>query len=644
MDTFLLMAAIYLAAATVCVPLAVRLRLGSVLGYLVAGVLIGPLTGLVGSETADLQHFAEFGVVMMLFIIGLELEPRALWDMRARLLGLGLGQVVLTMAAVTGAAILLGQTWQVGLAIGMILALSSTAIVIQTLQEKGLTSTRGGRSGFSVLLAQDVIVIPMLALMPLLGAGHAIGGGGAHGDGHGGAMGDGESATMVAEFGHWLDGLPGWGVTLLTVGAIVCVILGGIYLTRPVFRYAGQARLREMHTIVSLLFVIGVAVLMMLVGLSPALGTFLAGVVLANSEFRHELEAGVEPFKGLLLGLFFITVGAGIDFGTFLGAPFLVLGLVTGLILLKGLILLALAFVFRIKGRDRLLFTLSLAQAGEFGFVLSSVAVTGGVFGTELSSLILLVIALSMLVTPLLFVAYERLAQRETGEHMEDDAIDEKAEVIIAGVGRFGQVVHRMLQGSGVRTVVLDRDFETIQLLRSFGIKTYMGDPTRPELLEAAGLSSAKVLVVALDDRADAVKLTKIALAANPNIHIVARAYDRVHVYELYRAGARDIVRELFDGSLRAGRYALERLGWSETEAHEAREAFYAHDRQSLRELAALWKPGVSLADNPEYRAKARELNQGLENALLSRFGEDPEAAAAADIGEEAADRGIIRE
>ncbi|GIT89978.1 potassium transporter [Jannaschia pagri] len=631
METFLFQAVIYLGAATLCVPLAVRFGFGSVLGYLLAGIVIGPVLGLVGSETEDLQHFAEFGVVMMLFIIGLELEPRTLWDMRAKLLGLGLGQVGTTMAAVAGLAWLLGMTWQVSLAIGMILALSSTAIVMQTLEEKSLTPTRGGRSAFSVLLAQDIVVIPMLALMPLLGTGRG-GTEDSHGGGHGGAIGDGGSASIVADFTHWVDTLPAWGLTMLTVGAVAIVILGGTYLTRPIFAFAAWARLREMQTVVSLLFVVGVAEMMMLVGLSPALGAFLAGVVLANSEFRHELEADIEPFKGILLGLFFITVGAGMNFATLTGAPLTVLGLVVGLIALKGAILFGLGVLFRLKGQDRILFTLSLAQAGEFGFVLIAAATQGGVFGTEISSILLLSVALSMLVTPLLFIAYERLAARSSGTaEVDGDNIDETPEVIIAGVGRFGQVVHRMLQGAGVRTVVLDRDMETIKLLRQFGIKTYLGDPTRPEMLRAAGLASAKVLVVALDDKADAVRLTKMAKAANPDIHIVARAYDRVHVYELYRSGADDIVREMFDSSLRAGRYVLERMGWSESEAHAAREAFYQHDRRGLLELAKVWKPGVPIQDNPEYTAVARELSRGLENALLTRFGEDPDAAAAAN-------------
>ncbi|MCK0169333.1 cation:proton antiporter [Jannaschia sp. S6380] len=635
MESFLFQAAIYLGAATLCVPLAVRFGLGSVLGYLVAGILIGPITGLVGSEAETLQHFAEFGVVMLLFVIGLELEPKALWDMRARLLGLGLGQVVLTCAAITGIAFLLGQTWQVSLAIGMVFSLSSTAIVMQTLAEKDLTSTAGGRSAFSVLLAQDIMVIPMLAIMPLLGTGH--GGGGGHGS-ELPAVGDGEGATMAADVTSWVGGLPGWGAAAATLAAVAIVVLGGMFLTRPVFQFAGRARLREMNTIVSLLFVIGVAVLMMLVGLSPALGTFLAGVVLANSEFRHELEADIDPFKGILLGLFFITVGAGIDFGTFLGAPFVVLGLVVAVIALKGAILLALGMMFRLRGRDRVLFTLSLAQAGEFGFVLVSVAVTDGVFGAEAAAILLLSVALSMLLTPLLFILYERLTMRMliATEDAPDDKIDEKADVIIAGVGRFGQVVHRMLQGAGLRPVVLDRDIETIRLLRTFGIKTYMGDPTRPELLQAAGLATAKVLVIALDSRADAVRLAKMARAANPDIHIIARAYDRVHVYELFRAGADQIVREMFDSSLRVGRYVLERMGWSETEAHHAREAFFRHDRGAMLDLAKLWRPGVPISENAAYAERAREYNKGLENALLARFGED--AAAQAELEEKETD------
>lgn len=616
MDVFLLQATIYLGAAVIAVPLAARLGLGSVLGYLLAGIVIGFLP-VVGSQTEDLRHFAEFGVVVMLFLIGLELEPRALWDMRTRLIGLGGLQIGLTTFAVMGGAYLFGLPWQTSLAVGMILALSSTAIVLQTLAEKGLMSTQGGRSIFSVLLSQDIAVIPMLAIIPLLTLGTrppVLGPDGSihiddgdHGEGSHGAI------SLV-------EGLPGWGVTLVTIGAVALVIFLGIYATRPVFRYIHQARLREMYTALALLMVVGVAVLMSLVGLSPALGTFLAGVLLANSEFRHELESDLEPFKGLFLGLFFITVGAGINFETLLGAPLTILALTLGLIVLKATILLILAIAFGLKGRDRWMFTLGLAQAGEFGFVLISFSSQQNVLTDGLSETLLLVVALSMLITPLLFILFEKLKFVDGGDaDLPADTIEETGTVIIAGIGRFGQVVNRMVQSAGFQTVVLDHDMETINTMRRFGFRGYFGDPTRPDILHAAGLETAKVLVVALDDRDSANRLVTYARRHRPDLHIVARAYDRVHVYELYRAGANDIVRELFDSSLRAGRYVLENIGLSEYEAAEAEMTFYQQDRAAVRELAPLWKPGVKTADNPEYVARSRELNKELETIFASR-------------------------
>ena len=388
METFLYQASIYLAAAVIAVPIAARLGLGSVLGYLAAGIVIGPVLGLVGSETQDLQHFAEFGVVMMLFLIGLELEPRALWDMRHKLLGLGGAQIVLTMAAVMAAGMAFGLAWSTALAVGLVLALSSTAIVLQTLSEKGLMQTGGGRSAFSVLLTQDIAVIPMLALMPLLAFPMLA---------QVGPNGEVLRPSQIEDHGHSMslvEGLPGWGVTLVTLGAVAIVILAGIYLIRPLFRFIHHTHLREMYTALALLIVLGIGFLMMLVGLSPALGTFLAGVVLANSEFRHELESDIEPFKGLLLGLFFITVGAGINFGMLFADPLLLIGMTLGLMVLKGVILYGLGLAFKLKGRDQWLFTLSLAQAGEFGFVLLSFSVQQNVLPRGLADQLLLVVAL----------------------------------------------------------------------------------------------------------------------------------------------------------------------------------------------------------------------------------------------------------
>ncbi|MDG2377911.1 MAG: cation:proton antiporter [Tateyamaria sp.] len=618
MESFLYQASIYLAAAVIAVPIAARLGLGSVLGYLAAGILIGPVFDLVGSETADLQHFAEFGVVMMLFLIGLELEPKALWDMRHKLFGLGGLQIVLSTAVIMALAIVFGQPWGISLAIGLTLALSSTAIVLQTLTEKGLTQTSGGRSVFSVLLTQDIAVIPILAVLPLLiiTVPVKITSDGSISRNLEITQGENYSATMSL-----VEGLPGWGVTLVTVAAIATVILAGVFLTRPVFRFIHAARLREMYTALALLIVVSISFLMMLVGLSPALGAFIAGVVLASSEFRHELESNILPFKGLLLGLFFVTVGAGINFEILFSDFFLLITMALLLIFVKGLVLFGLALTFGIRGRDRWLFTLGLAQAGEFGFVLVAFSVGQGVLPTSVAETLLLIIALTMLITPFLFILYDLIPQKANDrlEDLEADEIDVEGPVIIAGIGRFGQIVNRLVQGTGFKTVVLDHDMETITLMRRFGFKGFLGDPTRPDILKAAGLNEARVLVVALDDPDASVRLVAHARKTRSDLHIVARAYDRVHVYKLYQAGANDIVREMFDGSLRAGRYVIEQLGLSDYEAAEAERVFYQHDRDAVRQLAELWDPNVPPAENEAYVTRAKLLEKELEFSLSVR-------------------------
>jgi CPA2 family monovalent cation:H+ antiporter-2 len=550
----------------------------------------------------------------MLFLIGLELEPRALWAMRHKLLGLGGMQVSLSTLALMGAAMAMGQPWHVSLAIGLALSLSSTAIVLQTLSEKGLMRTGGGRSAFSVLLTQDIAVIPILAFLPLLGS-YAIpqfssdGSIRLEGDDHGAGHG---SLSLV-------EGLPGWAVTLVTLAAIAFIILAGIYLTRPLFRFIHASNLREMYTALALMIVVGISFLMTLVGLSPALGAFLAGVVLANSEFRHELESDLNPFKGLLLGLFFITVGAGSDYRQFLADPGDLIGLAALVILAKGIVLFAVGRAFGLRRRGLWLFTLSLAQAGEFGFVLLAFSRQLNVIPAALSEKLLLVIALSMLITPLLFILYDFLSKRmgDARQEHEPDEIDEEGPVIIAGIGRFGQIVNRLVQASGFKTVVLDHDMEAVQLMRRFGVKSFLGDPTRPELLKAAGIAKAKVFVVALDDPEGVVKMVAYVRRAYPDLHIIARAKDRNHVYELYQAGADDIVRELFDSSVRAGRYVLENVGLSEYEAAQAAQTFYAHDRQNLRDLAEHWIPGTPASQNPAYIERARELEKALESAIF---------------------------
>ncbi|MGB3280760.1 MAG: cation:proton antiporter [Pseudorhodobacter sp.] len=625
MESFLLQASIYLGAAVLIVPLAVRLGLGSVLGYLAAGILVGPIMGLAGTETADLQHFAEFGVVMMLFLIGLELEPRALWDMRHKLIGLGGLQVLLTTAAITAVAYWLGLGWQVGVTLGMLLSLSSTAIVLQTLSEKSLMRTSGGRATFSVLLTQDIAVVPILAIIPLL----ALNGNGLPDGLSAATFGISNPHTDVVDSHAAPSGaaeplltlvqsLPGWAVTLMTLGIVLGIMLAGHFLTRPVFRFVHASRLPEMSTFISLLMVLGIAFLMMLVGLSPALGTFLAGVVLANSEFRHQLEADIQPFKGILMGLFFITVGMGINFGVLLANPVLVVSLTLALIGLKVGVLLLLSVIFKVRGHNRWLFALGLAQAGEFGFLLVSFARKQSILPASIAEITLLIISLSMLLTPALFIAYEALARRMKAREAEHpaDVIDEQGRVIIAGIGRFGQTVNRLVRMSGGSTVVLDSDMAAIEQMRRFGAKGFFGDPTRPELLDAAGLPEASVLVVAVDNPENALKIVTHARKQRPDIHIIARAYDRPHVFALYRAGANDIVRETYDSSIRAGRYVLENTGFTDYEAAKLTQTYYKVERAALRDLAELWVPGQPVHLNDAYVARALKLEQDLATAM----------------------------
>ena len=614
MGGYFLQAFIYLCAAVIAVPIARRLGLGSVLGYLIAGIIIGPVIGLVGSETQEIQHFAEFGVVMMLFLVGLELEPRMLWDMRARLLGLGGLQVLITAVLIAGSCLLLDVYWSIAVAIGLIFSLSSTAIVLQTLNEKGLVKTGGGRSSFSVLLFQDIAVIPMLALIPLLAFPELISGDpsavqgaeGAHGD-----TGHHEKMSLVAS-------LPGWGHALVVLGAVATVLLGGHFLSRPLFRFIADSRLREIFTASALLLVIGIALLMTLVDLSPALGTFLAGVVLANSEFRHELESDIEPFKGLLLGLFFITVGAGIDFNILFGDFATVVQLTLGVMLLKGLVLYGLARLFHMNSADGWLFTLSLAQAGEFGFVLLSFSLQNDVIPADLSKTLSLVVALSMLLTPALFILYEKLVlpKLATSDEQEPDAIEEKGSVIIAGNGRFGQIVHRLLAASDIPTVVLDHEASIIDMLRQFGIKSYYGDATRPELLHAAGIENASVFVVAIDDRERAVELVEYVRHNFPDVKILARAFDVNHLYLLKQAGVDLALREMFDSSLRIGMETMKLLGVHPFKVEKMARAFRNHDQAGLEQLYELWDENPDISRNKAFLARHREHGETLKATM----------------------------
>lgn len=612
MTDFLLLAFIFLISGVIAVPIASRLGLGSVLGYLIAGIVISPILALLHVDVISIQHFAEFGVVMMLFLVGLELEPKLLWSMRAKLLGLGGGQVGLTTAAVMAVAMAFGQVWSVALAIGLVMALSSTAIVLQTLGEKGLMKSDGGQSSFSVLLFQDIAVIPMLALVPLLALPElteALLHSSDEGD-HGGA-----AMSLV-------DGLPGWGAALVTLGAIAAVVGAGSYLTGPIFRFIAAAQLRELFVATALMMVIGIALLMSLVGLSPALGTFLAGVVLANSEYRHELESDIDPFKGLLLGLFFMTVGAGINFGLLFDNLGLIVTLTLGLMALKIGVLYVLAITFKIGGSDRWLFSLGLAQAGEFGFVLLSFTVANGVIPGDLADRLLLMVALSMLLTPALFILYDRvIAPRYIGQDdREMDEIAEPGEIIIAGHGRVGGIVSRILRGCGHTPTVMDFSSKQLEMLKAFDVQAYYGDATRPDLLSAAGLAEAKMLVIAIDGKDQITELARYVHHNYPDVHIVARAVDRDHVYALWHAGCRDIIRETYDSSLRMGRSAIEALGHSRDQADRMVSAFSEWDSKTMLMGAEHYNPAVPAHENDAYLAKFREVRSDWEIDLSSQL------------------------
>ncbi len=612
MTDFLLLAFVFLAAGVIAVPVASRLGLGSVLGYLVAGIVISPLLALLHVDVESIQHFAEFGVVMMLFLVGLELEPKLLWSMRAKLLGLGGGQVGLTTLAVMAVAMLFGQTWSIALAVGLVFSLSSTAIVLQTLGEKGLLKSDGGQSSFSVLLFQDIAVIPMLALLPLLALPELIE---AMSHGADGAAGHGASLSLV-------DGLPGWGVGLVTLAAIAFVYVVGSYLTGPIFRFISGAKLRELFVATALMIVIGIALLMSLIGLSPALGTFLAGVVLANSEYRHELESDIDPFKGLFLGLFFMTVGAGINFALLFDNFAAILGLALGLMALKATVLYALGVIFKIEGSDRWLFALGLAQAGEFGFVLLSFTVLNGVIPAMLGDQLLLVVAMSMLLTPALFILYDRVIAPRfvAAEEREMDEIEEHSDIIIAGHGRVGGIVARMMRAAGMSPTVIDYSSAQLEMLKKFHVQAYYGDATRPDLLHAAGIDHAKLLVIAIDDKDNTTELTKYVLKHYPNVHVIARAMDRPHVYDLWFAGCRDIIRETYDSSLRMARSSVEALGYSREQAEAMVEAFSEMDRRSMVIGAEHYDPAIPLEDNEAYVSTVRANFGDWEQELGARM------------------------
>ena len=546
---------IYLAAAVVFVPLASRLGLGSVLGYLIAGCVIGPWGLRLVRNAGAILHLGEFGVVLMLFLIGLELDPKKLWSMRRSVFGGGALQMGICGGLLALGGLAVGLPWQAALVAGLALALSSTAIAVQTMRERGFLASPTGEIAFGVLLFQDIAAIPLIALVPLLAAGPKSSG----------------------------SALVGVARVALAVGLVVLV---GRYLTRPLMRIIARTGLREVFTGFALLLVVGIALLMTAAGISMALGAFLAGILLAGSEYRRALETDIEPFKGLLMGLFFIAVGMSVDFGLVAHRPFVIAALVLGFTIVKGGALRAAGKALGIPQGQRWVFAALLAQGGEFAFVVFGAAGQARLLPGQWDAILTLVVALSMALTPLALLATDRLAARTGQPARPADAIEpEGARVIIAGFGRFGQIVGRMLFASGVRATVLDYDADQIELLRKFDFHVFYGDATRLDLLHSAGAAEASLLVVAVDDVEASLKLVDIARQHFPNLAIVARARNVTHWVELRQRGVELIERETFESALRAGRKALQRLGIAPYEARERADRFRRHNVANLNEM-----------------------------------------------------------
>ena len=579
---------IYLAAAVIAVPVAKKLGLGAIIGYLAAGMAIGPWGLKLVTNVQDILHFAEFGVVLMLFLVGLELEPKRLWDLRRPIFGWGSAQVAACAAIIMGVAMAFGVDWKIALVAGLGLALSSTAIALQAIGERNLMPTSSGQAGFSILLFQDVAAIPILALLPLLGAVLA-------------------SNEALAQSNRALEALK-------IIAVIGGIILGGRLLLRPVLRWIAKSDTPEIFTAASLLLVVGIAALMQFVGLSMALGAFLAGVLLAESEYRHELETDIEPFKGLLLGLFFIAVGMSIDFGVLLKSPGLMAAILFGFLALKLAVIYALARAMKLPFQERPVFTVLLAQGGEFAFVVFQAAAGANVLTAETSSLLIGATALSMLITPLLLVAVDKLILPRyancNNTQMEEISEEQSAPIIIAGFGRYGQIIGRMLLAQGIAPTVLDHDAETIETVRTFGYRVFYGDATRLDLLRTAGAATAKILVVAVDDVEQSMKIVEIAKEHFPMLQIVARARDVAHMNQLRDRGVTRVERELFESSLRSARNVLELMGRPPHEARQSAMRFRQHNLALLEQLYPHHK------DRAKVIAVAKQGRQQLEEQM----------------------------
>ena len=556
-QTLLTAGVIYLVAAVLIVPVAARLGIGAVLGYLVAGIAIGPWGLGFISDVDEILHFSELGVVFLMFIIGLELNPAKLWTLRRSIFGVGAAQVIFSAAILGGLLWLTNFSWQAAIIGGIGLAMSSTAMALQLMMDKGMNRSEAGQLGFSVLLFQDIAVIPALALIPLLAG---------------------------TDSGH-ID----WMKVGMKVLAFAGMLVGGRYLLRPIFRYIAASGVREVFTAASLLLVLGSALFMDALGLSMALGTFIAGILLAESEYRHELEVAIDPFKGLLLGLFFISVGMALNLGVlYTHIVTILLGVVT-LVAVKTLVLYLLARIYGLRSSERQQFAGVLSQGGEFAFVLFSAASSAKLFSGDQLPMLLVTVTLSMMTTPLLMKGIDRLLARRFNEP-DDEAEkhfveDDQPQVIVVGFGRFGQVVGRLLMANNKRITVLERDISAVSLMRKYGYKVYYGDATELELLRAAGAASAQAIVITCNEPEDVMTIVHLCQQHFPQLQIQARARGRVEAHELLQAGVTQFSRETFSSALELGRKTLMTLGMHPHQAHRAQQYFRHLDMRMLREL-----------------------------------------------------------
>lgn len=564
---------IYLSAAVIAVPLSRALGLGSIIGYLVAGIAIGPWGLGFVTNVQDILHFAEFGVVLMLFLVGLELEPKRLWSLRRPIFGWGSAQVLGCVAAIFGMALVFGVSWPIALVASLGLALSSTAIALQVMDERNLLPTSSGQAGFSILLFQDVAAIPILALLPLLAN-------------------SSESNQPLA-----LVDIAYEAIKIIAI--IASIVVGGRLALRPLLRWIARSKTPEIFTAASLLLVVGIAALMQLVGLSMALGAFLAGVLLAESEYRRELETNIEPFKGLLLGLFFIAVGMGVDLDVLRGAPLQMAAIVLGFLAVKALVIYTLARYLNLPFQERPVFTLLLAQGGEFAFVVFQAAAGAQVLPAQTASLLIGAVAVSMLISPLILVAIDKILLPRYAQYsvipMEEISEPQEAPILIAGFGRYGQIVARVLLAQGQPCTVLDHDAEMIEAARKFGYRVFYGDATRLDLLRTAGAAKAKVLVVAVDDVTQSLEIVDLAREHFPAVSIVARARDVTHWNQLRDRGVMLVQRELFESSLLSARSVLELMGHSATTAEQIAQRFRQHNLELFETLHPHYKDSAKL-------------------------------------------------